>query len=66
MLIGMTLWLRNFAALVVLPVLVAPLIGRIVVGGSTLRTTLPGCPTYMESVRFRLVPGLWSSHWRMT
>jgi protein-S-isoprenylcysteine O-methyltransferase Ste14 len=48
-----------FAALVVLPAVVAPLIGRIVVEEATLRKTLPGYPVYMESVRSRLVPGIW-------
>jgi len=65
-LIGMALWLGSFAALVVLPAVVAPLIGRILIEESTPRKTLPGYPTYMASVRSRLVPGIWSSHWRTT
>ncbi|MEJ2189020.1 MAG: hypothetical protein P8Y93_06300 [Acidobacteriota bacterium] len=48
-------------ALVVLPVVVAPVIGRILVEEATLRKILPGYPTYMGSVRSRLVSGIWSS-----
>jgi hypothetical protein len=53
-------------ALGVLPVVVVPVVARILVEQSTLRKTLPGYPAYMDTVRSRLVPGIWSSDWRTT
>ena len=56
---GLALWLESTAALVVLPIAFAPLIARILIEEKTLRENLPGYAEYMDTVRFRLLPGVW-------
>lgn len=58
-LIGLALWLESVAALIVLPVVFAPVIGRILIEEKTLQEKLPGYADYMDTVRSRLIPGIW-------
>jgi protein-S-isoprenylcysteine O-methyltransferase Ste14 len=56
---GLALWLGSVSALIVLPVVFAPVIARILIEEKTLRETLPGYDEYQKTVRSRLVPAVW-------
>jgi protein-S-isoprenylcysteine O-methyltransferase Ste14 len=56
---GFALWLESLAALIVLPLAYAPMIVRILVEEKILRQSLPGYGDYMDTVRSRMIPGIW-------
>jgi len=58
-LIGLALWLESVAAVIVLPLVFAPVIARILIEEKTLRETLPGYVEYTDTIRSRLIPGIW-------
>ncbi len=56
---GLPLWLRSYAGLIGLSVILIGLVGRIFVEEKILRKTLPGYSEYTARVPYRLVPFLW-------
>lgn len=58
-LLGLPLWLGSLAATLLVPVVFAPLVGRILVEERSLRKGLAGYAEYIEQVRYRLIPKLW-------
>ena len=56
---GLPLWLRSYAGLIGLSVILIGFVGRIFVEERILRKTLPGYTEYIARVRYRLVPFLW-------
>lgn len=58
-LIGLALWLRSYASVIVLPVAFVPIVARIFVEERALRETLPEYAGYVRKVPYRLVPLLW-------
>jgi protein-S-isoprenylcysteine O-methyltransferase Ste14 len=56
---GLALWLGSLAALLLVPLALSPLVGRIRVEEMTLRESLPGYAEYCDRVRSRIIPGLW-------
>jgi protein-S-isoprenylcysteine O-methyltransferase Ste14 len=58
-LIGFSLWLQSYAALVLACVPGGILVIRILVEERLLRRALPGYAGYAERVRWRLMPGVW-------
>ena len=59
LMIGMALWLESTAGAVAMVFLVIPLIWRILVEESFLKSQLTGYLDYTKRVRSRLVPGVW-------
>jgi len=58
-LIGMSLWLESFLAVLLAVVPIAFLVWRIKLEERFLRRELPGYVDYATRVRHRLVPGIW-------
>lgn len=56
---GLALWLKSYASLLTLFVVLLALLARIVVEEATLRRTLPGYSAYVARVPYRLVPRVW-------
>ena len=56
---GLPLWLRSYAGLIGLSVILIGFVGRIFVEERILRKTLPGYTEYAARVPYRLVPFLW-------
>jgi len=56
---GLAPWFESIAALIVLPVVFAPVIARILIEEKTLQEKLPGYADYMDTVRSRMIPGIW-------
>jgi protein-S-isoprenylcysteine O-methyltransferase Ste14 len=59
LLVGMPLWLESYAAALLASVPVGTLAVRILIEEQFLRRELQGYDTYMEKVRYRLIPFLW-------
>lgn len=57
--IGMSLWLESYAAVLFASVPIALLVVRILFEEQFLRKELKGYDTYTEKVRYRLLPYLW-------
>lgn len=51
--------LGSFFALIPAVIIVALFVIRIVLEDKTLQKELPGYKEYTETVRFRLIPGVW-------
>jgi len=58
-LFGLSLWLRSYAAAILVPIAFSPIVARILVEEKTLRETLPGYVGYSGRVRYRLIPLVW-------
>jgi protein-S-isoprenylcysteine O-methyltransferase Ste14 len=56
---GLALWLGSVASVIVLPLLVAPVVARILIEEENLRENLPGYSDYMSRVPYRLIPLVW-------
>ncbi len=56
---GIALWLKSYASLLTLFVVLLALLARIVVEETTLRKTLPDYSAYVARVPYRLVPLVW-------
>ena len=56
---GLGLWLGSVVSVLVMPVIVAPIVARILIEEKTLRENLPGYAEYMTRVPYRLVPLAW-------
>jgi protein-S-isoprenylcysteine O-methyltransferase Ste14 len=56
---GLALWLRSYAGVLALAVILVPLAARIVVEEGTLAQTLEGYTGYARRVPYRLVPFVW-------
>lgn len=59
LMIGMALWLESTAGAVAMVLLAMPLVWRILVEESFLKSQLTGYLDYTKRVRSRLVPGIW-------
>jgi protein-S-isoprenylcysteine O-methyltransferase Ste14 len=59
LLVGMPLWLESYAAALLASVPIGTLVLRILVEKQFLRRALAGYDTYMERVRYRLIPLFW-------
>ena len=58
-LLGLTLWLESYLALLLVPLVFAPVIARILIEEKTLVETLPGYSGYWTRVPYRLIPWVW-------
>jgi len=56
---GLGLWLGSVVSVLVMPVIMAPIVARILIEEKTLRENLPGYIEYMIRVPHRLVPLAW-------
>lgn len=56
---GLGLWLGSVVSVLVMPVIVAPIVARILIEEKTLRENLSGYAEYMTQVPHRLVPLAW-------
>lgn len=56
---GLVLWLGSVASLIALPLIVAPVIARILIEEHNLRENLAGYSEYTTRVPHRLVPLVW-------
>ncbi|MDH3814714.1 MAG: isoprenylcysteine carboxylmethyltransferase family protein [Acidobacteriota bacterium] len=56
---GLGLWLGSVVSALVMPIIVAPIVARILIEEKTLRENLPGYAEYMTRVPYRLVPLAW-------
>jgi protein-S-isoprenylcysteine O-methyltransferase Ste14 len=59
LLVGTSLWLESYAAVLFGLLMVAILVVRIFLEESFLRRSLPGYDAYMQKVRYRLIPFVW-------
>ena len=59
LLLGLSLWLESYLALLMIPLVFAPIIARILVEEKTLVEALPGYAGYRERVPYRLIPWVW-------
>jgi protein-S-isoprenylcysteine O-methyltransferase Ste14 len=59
LLLGLPLWLESYLAFLTVPVVIAPVIARIIIEEKTLVRTLPGYVGYRERVPSRLIPSVW-------
>ena len=56
---GLALWLGSVASVIALPLIVAPVIARILIEEENLQENLPGYSDYMSQVPYRLIPTVW-------
>jgi len=56
---GLGLWLGSGVSVLVMPLIMAPIVARILIEEKTLREILPGYADYMNKVPYRLVPLVW-------
>jgi len=56
---GLGLWLESVVSVLVMPVIVAPIVARILIEEKNLREHLPGYADFMIRVPYRLVPLAW-------
>jgi len=56
---GLGLWLGSIVSVLMMPVIVAPIVARVLIEERTLRENLQGYAEYMTQVRYRLVPLAW-------
>ena len=58
-LLGLALWLESYLALLLVPLVFAPVMARILIEEKTLVETLPGYSGYRTRVPYRLIPWVW-------
>jgi protein-S-isoprenylcysteine O-methyltransferase Ste14 len=58
-LLGLALWLESYLALLMVPLVFAPVIARILIEEKSLVETLPGYSGYRNRVPYRLIPRVW-------